>query len=161
MLGTIVILIIVNRVRWVRFTAILRLMILIVGRDQISSLLFRNVDQSGSAFGNILVLLSSYGQKDRLSLETPTEHPYHLSYEAPKMANYSLFELLSLAYCTLSMSGLVMLPKKVRLMENIAMLGYPLVWFGLYAMLSSGRLDMIQTQIYGYVSAEVMLLHYR
>lgn len=59
------------------------------------------------------------------------------------------------------MSSLVLLPKRGRMIENVLLVGYPLIWFGIYGMVADGRLDMMQVQIYGYVSAEVMFLFYK
>lgn len=63
MLFTIIILFIINRVRWVRLTTLLRVAMVIVMRDQIAGLLLKNMENGGNIVKNVLLLLSTYGQK--------------------------------------------------------------------------------------------------
>lgn len=53
-------------------------------------------------------------------------------------------------------AGILLIPRKGKLLENILMVGYPMVWVTIY--MSLGCLDELQLHIYWYLSAEVVLL---
>lgn len=56
-------------------------------------------------------------------------------------------------------AGLLLVPRKGKRIENILLMGYPITWIAIYQTLNN--LDSLQLQIYGYMSADVLMLFFK
>jgi hypothetical protein len=56
-------------------------------------------------------------------------------------------------------AALLLIPKKARLMEDILLIGYPITLITIYQM--AWNFDELQLHIYGYLTADVVMLFFK
>lgn len=132
--------------------------------------IFNLLSVDNPTFKFVLMLLHTYAKPpqdslaSRLAVNIATTHQaedlhhhYLFDAEAPRASpRYSLFELASLLLCIVAVAGSTLFPKKVRKIEKAMLVLYPLCWLAVYSML--GSIDSLQLQVYGYLTAEVVLM---